>query len=1337
LVNYLQQSAVAVLFGNVASRNINDTDPIDHVPYVSYTELLSIDSIVSLIGSQLLATYRWILYGLMTRKIRIIQHQMKTLVSFATRWGPQFGGINSFNQDLLKAFAAAFSQHIQTFCIVLDASQNEIDDALNHQVNLISLSLGSSREFSASFAVNAWQALSKRNFTCDLMQTVWLGHDRITGEVALTAAKDYGGRSVLIKHMSYDHYESFSENSALAAKKNKEQQAVFNRANVVMAVGPLLRDALADLLDRPDIPMLVPGLPDNIKVKAVNKTFCGFISGRLSDDAKKIKQGHLGVAAFARAIHKADADSGLPDALRGTNEPKLTLRGVDFERHDSEDHADAETELKMFAQKHAGRVIRMNALAFTTDRHDLFDDLRSSSVAMMPSWHEGFGLVGWEAIAAGVPLIVSKKSGLYRLLSELNNGLYSSLVYPIDIAGSITEPFFQEKDQEALAQKIIEIAKSPEQAKGRAQQLREELLKKYRWPDCAATLAEILGWKPEQEIFELPADARLRPPERIAHEKISNGVLEMPSPTWKPKSGLSNSWLLRAEEGVIPFDPAREPFLDEQLQWAHSGDYLPNDVAVKTTLDSLINSTQPVCLIIDYAETRQQQLLELIKALLAVNVAHSIRILLLARDGGEWWNLLAAKDSACEILLSGMATTGPYQLPRLHDNLESRQAAYRRAVAAFAKKLGVPESSGIPKLEEEHFGHPLYLQMAALLALHGEQPGSAESVARSLIGHERRYWQRVLLSITEIKARQEEYAALLMTLATLSNGLSTVRDSEALWSNIGEEKAVLKPLFNALAQLYPARQGVDGFRPDLLGEALVAQSVLSSSGNQLLNTVLGSKNSAIRLSSLTVLARILRNREELSSIIESALSEHFVACADELITVIVDTPSPFTGIAERVFTNLPSAKKYQACGVLSKHFEYEIIPLIDLAVLVAQAQLSKFDHNNKNNHVEYLASRAAALMRLSVSLSWQGSILAAAEKAEQALNIREKLAKVKPERFEPDLAASLSNLASYLSALGRIDEAEVIGKQALNIRERLAKAKPERFEPDWAASLSNYANRLSELGRTDEAVVIAKQALDISEKLAKVKPELFDSDWARSLGNYANRLNELGRTEEAEVIAKQALAIHEKLAKAKPERFEPDWASSLGNYGAHLSELGRTDEAEEFARQALAIHERLAKAKPERFEPDWASSLSNYGNRLNELGRFDEAEAIAKQAVMIHERLAKIKPERYEPNLITSLGNYAIHLSELGRNGEALQVSERAMCICEKLVKAKPERFESDWAMLLGIYVGNLNDVGRSDEVNTVLNQIIVIYEKLTTAWPKRFEYDLKISKVNADFFVG
>lgn len=1183
----------------------------------------------------------------------------KTIISFATRWGPQFGGINSFNQDLLKSFAAAFSQDINTVCVVLQANEAELQDANNSQVTLVSLNLTNEKNFSPEFAVNAWNELPE-HLKNESNQIVWLGHDRITGDVAVNSALRYRGRSALINHMSYDHYESFCENSALANEKNKAQRKLFEQADIVMAVGPLLRDALAEMLDREDIPMLIPGLAD-ITVKNIFKTFRGFISGRLSDDAKKIKQGHLGVAAFARAICKADSNSGLPDVLRGTKEPELTLRGVDYEQSNSQDHTNAELELKQFAETHAGRAIRMHALPFTTERFDLFDDLRSASVAMMPSWHEGFGLVGWEAIAAGVPLIVSQKSGLYRFLSELEAGLYTSFVYPIDIAGSNAEPFFQEKDQEALADKIIEIAKSHSIAQQKAIRLREELLKNYTWKDCVLELAKILNWgHTASHCVEkaLPIDILIQP-------ETPNNILGLPIPTWKIEAGLSSSRLLRAEEAVIPFDKNREPFLEELIQWAFSTDYpiaiklltgvggtgktrlslelcnrlqtqgwqvgfLANDDRIANIVSGLIGSKQQICLVIDYAETRQSQLLELIKAFKSKNLSVQIRILLLARDSGEWWSLLPGKDPTCETLLDSLATTGPYRLLPLHESVESRKIAYQTAMEAFADKLKRPQHPSIPNLHDEHFGHPLYVQMAALLALHGEVPGSAESVARSLINHERRYWTQALSTISNLFMQQDDSPALFMALATLVNGFATARDCEMLWAKYLGDISILKPLFTLLAPLYPNRQGIQGLQPDLLGEALITQCLLGIKGEKLLHAILGSNNPKWRRSSLTVLARILRNREEISSIIKPVLTTHFVNCADDLVAVMVETPSPLAQVVEQAFISLNSPQKNQACGILDKHIQYEVLPLIDLAVLVRQAQVNKENSRLKKITNETQKSLAGALINLSNSFVQQGNIDEGAKTAKRALDIFEKLAKAKPERFEPAFATALSNYSNILSEFDRAEDAEIAAKQALDIRQKLAKAKPEIFEPALATSLSNYAVRLSELGYAEDAKIAAKQALDIREKLAKAKPDLFEPDWATSLGNYANHLGELGYAEEAEKTAKQALAILEKLAKAKPERFEHDWASFLGNYTNHLNNLGRIEESEITIKQALNIFKKLATAKPERFEPDWANSLNNYVCLLNGLGHFEAAEIAAKQALVIRERLAKAKPKQFE-----------------------------------------------------------------------------------------------------------
>ncbi len=171
----------------------------------------------------------------------------RTLVAFATRWGSQLGGINSFNADLLIALHAAFYQSAQVVCVALNASDGEIESAHRDGVTLVSLHAVEEKNFAATMEPAAWQALQQAVRDLNVHKTVWLGHDRITGAVALAAAKARGGKSALIHHMSYVHYEQYAESSAVAEQKKGEQTVLFSQADFVLAVGPLLRDALQDI----------------------------------------------------------------------------------------------------------------------------------------------------------------------------------------------------------------------------------------------------------------------------------------------------------------------------------------------------------------------------------------------------------------------------------------------------------------------------------------------------------------------------------------------------------------------------------------------------------------------------------------------------------------------------------------------------------------------------------------------------------------------------------------------------------------------------------------------------------------------------------------------------------------------------------------------------------------------------------------------------------------------------------------------------------------------------------------------------------------------------------
>lgn len=1198
---------------------------------------------------------------------------LDTLICFATRWGPQFGGINSFNHDLLGAFAALYYRQARAVCVVLWASEAEKADAKAQQIELVSLELESEKNFLVGHEHAVWAALAEADIAMG-EQCVWLGHDRITGAVAL-AAKAKGGRSALIHHMCYDRYEPYLENAVKSRLKTDEQHRLFERADIVMAVGPLLRDALRDALDREDIPMLIPGLAE-IKAKSTAPlTLKGFLSGRLSNDAQKLKQANLGVVAFSQAIRRADAQPEVPNKFHGKNEPKLLLRGVDVENSSSQPGQAAEADLRRYAAEHAGRVVNIQPLPFTLDRQVLFDDLRGSTFAMMPSWHEGFGLVAWEAIAAGVPLVLSVKSGAYKLLEELEQGSCKSWVTPIDVEGSEDEPYHSDNDVERLVKAITAIAHDPGK-RVEATRLREKLCSLYTWAECARACGLALGWtvrthEPEQ-VQAAPA-LPVAPAPVVATSAISvpaacapQGLLGLPQAHWRVHQGLSDSQLLRAEERVVPFDANREPFLETQLTWA-TASVLPVAVRLlsgpggvgKTRLalemchrlseagwqtgfvsgendtgqvvefaQQLKGCERPSLLVIDYAETRQSLVLAVCKALKDRDVLLPVRLLLLARDGGEWWRALPGKDVDCEPLLGGEATSGPFPIPALHDGAPARQTAYQAALQAFAQKLDISPPVGVPNLDDEHFIRPLYIQMAALMALRGERPQSAEGLPRALVNHERRYWKRMLEMSGLIGGLAIERAGLLMTLSTLAKGIATEKMLEDVWDIPDQERGALKQLFRALTPLYPDRQGLQGLRPDLIGEALVAQSLLTERGLSLLDQILASGSSALRRSSLTVLARLLRDREDLMAVVEEVLTRHFISCIDDWIAVCIETTGPFVQLMESIYQKLPAALLGQATGILKQRLTVDVLPLASLCVHVFQTEVEKCRQKvAQKSSIKTLSNYSNALT--SLSIAWRNN-----GETDQALKCIEQARALWPTvrkdlQTESYLARQLSISSSLLSRLGRDTDALQCAEQALHLTRRIVAGTGQGVTEELAVALGIYATCLAECGLLPQAIMHSGESVQVARLLGRTAQGSHECCLAVSLSKHSSCLAQDGDIDEALKCSEEALAIRQRLSDLEPHRHLANLGKSKLSYTSLVVQVGEVEKALQWGEQTLILVRKLAGTKPERFEGDLADALFNFSIILMCAKHFERAVVISREASMFYQRLASVNPERY------------------------------------------------------------------------------------------------------------
>jgi glycosyltransferase involved in cell wall biosynthesis len=1273
----------------------------------------------------------------------------KTLIALATAWGPHHGGINSFNFDFLKAFGVAFHEYVRVLCVVPKADEKDKADARRSFVELIDLPCPPGGErLEASHAAEIVRHLKATQ--TDIGSTVWLGHDLFTGGAAVEAAKQTETRSAVIHHMSYAAYESFKSGSGKKAKgKMDQQREIFHQADLRLAVGPLLRDELDDLLHGSEVSMLIPGLPE-IEPKELPRRLMAVMFGRLDPDTDRIKQGCLGVAAFAAAYRKALNTPGLLQSLR--DRPRLKLYGIN--------PAD-ESKLREFANEQAGAALDLLALPFDTDRPKLFGELAYSSIALMPSWHEGFGLVGWEAIGAGVPLILSKTSGLYRLLDEELAGAGTGCVHGVDVRGKEAEepPFFQEADVEGVAESMIAIAGNLNRAKRSALQLRE-LLGEYTWKNCAEQFAAAVGW-------DIPDDASPIPPAPTTPEppidSVSESFITVPSPVWKSGKGSPDSLLLRAEEACVPFHPDREDLLSEILRWTedpefpvgvrlHVGSggsgktrllleacrrldpswfrgFLDSGLApadIKKRFTTLLHTTEKAFVVLDYAETRRAELAALVESALPL-MDKRVRIVLLARDAGEWWDRLPVDFSRFEQFFGGRASCGPYCLPDLHANTNTRNAAYVEALNAFGGRLGIDPARRIPEtlpdLSAEHFSSPLYLQMAALLSYRGERAETATGLTDALLRHEERYWKR--LAESHVIPDGERAIAHLLTLTTLAGGLLTARDGEKRYIASDGPKLSsgdFNRLFHSLCGLYPGRQGLQPLRPDLLGEALAARAFNSAGdgGNAWLDAVLGKPaDRDARRHALTVLTRLTKHRPAMEPLLVEGLRAHFPACVAEIVEVGLETGEPLARAAVEAFDRLPIGTQSQVASLLMRRLPDQTIRLGELAFCVTEFRTEQARNDFKRKQTSKNAwDYLTALNSQGIRALHIGSYT----KAEQMFRQAEDLCTLvqKEPRF-PEFASALAgNIASNLRMLNRYGEALEYREESLRLHRRLAEINPKRFEPNLASSLLGVSLDLSELARYSEALEFAEESHCLCEKLHKSNPDTFLPMLSKALLSKGFHFQSLGEYEEALENSENALRFYRQLAERRADRYEPDLAVALNHVSNLMSTFGRNDEALEYSKQALLIFRKLAETRPNRFDAVLVVSLNNMAYRLAEVGQLDTALDLSKQSLSLCQRLAETDQDRFEVNLAGCLENTSCRLAGLGWHDEALPYANQALELYQRLAETQPERFESQLSGALSDVSNRQSELGDYENALAHEKKARIIYRRLAEAYPTR-----------------
>lgn len=348
---------------------------------------------------------------------------MEMSICFLTdSWGPIAGGINAFNSELAVALALDGSKQKRfIYSVALDPTKEDVELAKENNVQIIPLN---GKKFNGEFDeswihdINDWIVLNNRPKI-----NVWVGHDIISGSAAIFASKRFGGQSALIHHMSYMRYQGMKHsNSALIDQKINKQINLFNEEAKLYAVGPLLRESAEEMSGKSVIE-LIPGFPTVPKNRSSDTRLSAIAFGRMDWDDDRIKQGRLVTSAFGYAINVSNKQVSPISSLKSSS---LTILGVNKEE---------QNKFRDIGEKQANRTLSIIPLPFDVDRDSLFKRLTRSNLALMLSLHEGFGLVGWEAIAAEVPLILSSNSGLYYLIEKNLGPVGLGALETLDIEG--------------------------------------------------------------------------------------------------------------------------------------------------------------------------------------------------------------------------------------------------------------------------------------------------------------------------------------------------------------------------------------------------------------------------------------------------------------------------------------------------------------------------------------------------------------------------------------------------------------------------------------------------------------------------------------------------------------------------------------------------------------------------------------------------------------------------------------------------------------------------------------------------------------------------------------
>ena len=815
---------------------------------------------------------------------------------------------------------------------------------------------------------------------------------------------------------------------------------------------------------------------------------------------------------------------------------------------------------------------------------------------------------------------------------------------------------------------------------------------------------------------------------------------------WADAPDFSSVWLLHAEGGIGKTRLAIEwcrRLRTRDVAWCAG--LLPK-AAPERWAEDLCSAGAPVLVVIDYAESRP----ELSALLTALREAHNqsvgvkLRVLLLARNDGDWWSTL----TSCEPHGAWLSARTPEELTPVAVSAAARRAVFDEAATRYRAVRRFDGDARPPSLDDARFGRVLYLHMAALAAVEG-LPVDAQSLMETVLDHEERFWEQRAEPRGGDRgfSRHMKVARWMVAGATLRGGLESEEEAEALHARflgrvLVEDDEEVRHLLHRVYERSGEATWQPALEPDLVGEAMVRRVAAPklkehAAPDAWIERVFPTPVDTQWGTGFTVLGRASEHAPEtmgrwVARLLVRGEIEAVAPIALEAARV-VGKRTAFGVLGPEIVRALEERGDARVAAALERvGVPWETVSLREVAAWVARTA-----HHSAGHDEPALVERARRANHLGKRLGDLGRWEEALEATREAVDIRRMLSARTPDAFLPDLAASLNNQGAVLSALGQREEALKVTWEAVDIRRMLGTRNPDAFLPDLAISLNNLGAWLGDLGQREGALKATREAVYIHRTLSARTPDAFLPDLARSLNNLGIRLSALGQQEEAKGAMREAVDIRRTLSARTPDAFLPDLAMSLNNLGNVLGALGQLEEALKVTREAVEINRMLSARTPDAFLPDLAISLNNLGAGLSALGQREEALVATREAVEIYRMLSAQTPDAFTQNLAASLDNLGTMLSALGQREEALAATREAVEIYRTLSMRNLDAFLADFARGLNNLGNVLGALGQFEEALKATREAADIRRALSARIPDAFLPDLAMSLNNLGNVLG